>query len=78
MSKFTRVGQMTIPKNPDYRKDKNGNDRYQIKIDKTITLREGEYLDCYVPTPYTKDDGTVVEPQPFVVMNVLKRNSDAE
>lgn len=62
--KWTKIGQMQTSK---YKND-DGSDRFLIKIDKTITLREGEILNMFVPKNENAPE--------FVVYDISRKNTN--
>lgn len=66
--KWTKVGSIVKSK-PPYDKNPDGSDRMYVKVDKTITLREGETLNLFTPSEDAPE---------WVVFNLSRKNSEVQ
>jgi len=76
-NKWQRVGSVRKSK-PPYDKNPDGSDNISIYIDKTVTLREGEYLSCFVPKDYTNKEGKVIRAPDYVLFDVARKLTNIE
>jgi hypothetical protein len=64
--KYTKIGNVQKSK-PPYDKNPDGSDKLCIKVDKTVTLREGEYISLWVPKNENAPE--------YVIFDVMRKNS---
>jgi hypothetical protein len=67
--KWTKIGSMLKAKAP-YDKNPDGSERMYLKIDKTVTLQEGQTLSLFPPKNENAPD--------FLVFDILRKNQNVE